>query len=157
MKLFGGAVALRANKQKPSHNFVYWSWAFRHITNSKRGNLSFLFHASAQPCHSGITHNWIRQYGDNPTASWQIYETTDQAPAYWCPFTKAETRSATRLDAYLLGANKGDGRRQFAKCVFGTQKHNPFARMTGIEDQKDLLASIKRKEDAFQQLQIDLE
>lgn len=29
--------------------------------------------------------------------------------------------------------------------------------MTGIEDQKDLLASIKREEDAFQQLQTDLE
>ncbi len=29
--------------------------------------------------------------------------------------------------------------------------------MTGIEDQKDLLASIKREEDALQQLQTDPE
>ena len=33
------------------------------------------------------------------------------------------------------------------------KKHKSFVRMTGIEDQKDLLASIKREELALQQLE----
>ncbi len=43
------------------------------------------------------------------------------------------------------------------KALSSTEKHDFFVRMTGIEDQKDLLASIKRKEDALQQLRTYLE
>ena len=43
------------------------------------------------------------------------------------------------------------------KALSSAQKHNSFVRMTGIEDQKDLLASIKREEDALQQLRTDPE
>ena len=43
------------------------------------------------------------------------------------------------------------------KALSSAQKHDSFVRMTGIEDQKDLLASIKREEDALQQLQTDPE
>ncbi len=35
------------------------------------------------------------------------------------------------------------------KAFSSAQKHNSFVKMTGIEDQKDLLASIKREEDAL--------
>ncbi len=41
------------------------------------------------------------------------------------------------------------------KALLSAQKHNSFVRITGIEDQKDLLASIKREEDSLQQLQTD--
>lgn len=40
------------------------------------------------------------------------------------------------------------------KALSSAQKHNSHLRMTGIKNQKDLLASIKRKKEAFQQLQI---
>ncbi len=43
------------------------------------------------------------------------------------------------------------------KTLSSVQRHDSFVRMTGIEDQKDLLASIKREEDALQQLQTDRE
>ncbi len=43
------------------------------------------------------------------------------------------------------------------KSVSSAQKRDSFVKMTGIEDQKDLLASIKREEDALQQLRTDLE
>ena len=43
------------------------------------------------------------------------------------------------------------------KALSSAQKHDSFVRMTGIEDQKDLLASIKREEDALQQLRTDPE
>ncbi len=43
------------------------------------------------------------------------------------------------------------------KALSIAQKHDSFVRITGIEDQKTLLASIKREEDAFQQLQTDPE
>ncbi len=42
-------------------------------------------------------------------------------------------------------------------ALSSTQKHNSFLRMTGIEDQKDLLATIKRNEDTLQHLQPDPE
>ena len=38
------------------------------------------------------------------------------------------------------------------KALSSAKKHDSFVRMTGIEDQKDLLASIKREKDALQQL-----
>ncbi len=41
------------------------------------------------------------------------------------------------------------------KALSCAQKHNSFVRMTGIEDQKDLLASIKREEDTLYQLRTD--
>lgn len=43
------------------------------------------------------------------------------------------------------------------KTLLNAQKYDFFVKMTSIEDQKDLLISIKREEDAFQQLQTDLE
>ncbi len=43
------------------------------------------------------------------------------------------------------------------KALSNAQKHDSFVRMTGIENQKDLLASIKREEDALQQLRTDPE
>lgn len=43
------------------------------------------------------------------------------------------------------------------KALSSAQKHDSFVRMTGIEDQTDLLASIKREEDALQQLRSDPE
>ena len=43
------------------------------------------------------------------------------------------------------------------KALSSAQMHNFFVRMIGIEDQKNLLASIKREEDALQQLQTNLE
>ncbi len=39
------------------------------------------------------------------------------------------------------------------KALSSGQKHDFFVRMTGIEDQKNLLASIKKGKDALQQLQ----
>ncbi len=41
------------------------------------------------------------------------------------------------------------------KTLSSAQKNNSFVRMTGIEDQKDLLASIKREKDTLQQLRTD--
>ena len=41
------------------------------------------------------------------------------------------------------------------KALSRAKMQNFFARMTGIEDQKDLWASIKRGQDALQQLQTD--
>ncbi len=38
------------------------------------------------------------------------------------------------------------------KALSSAQKHYFFVRMTGIDDQRDILASIKREEDTFQQL-----
>ncbi len=43
------------------------------------------------------------------------------------------------------------------KAISSAEKHDYFVRMTGIEDQKDLLASIKREKDALQQLRTDPE
>ncbi len=43
------------------------------------------------------------------------------------------------------------------KALSSAQKHHFFVRMTGIEDQKDLLTSIKREEDAIHQLRTDPE
>ncbi len=43
------------------------------------------------------------------------------------------------------------------KTLSSAQKHDSFVRMTGIEDQKDLLASMKRVEDALKQLRTDPE
>ncbi len=43
------------------------------------------------------------------------------------------------------------------KAVPSAYKHDSFVKMTGIGDQKDLLASIKREKDAFQQRRTDLE
>ncbi len=43
------------------------------------------------------------------------------------------------------------------KVLSRTKKHNSFVKMTGIEDQRDLLASIKKKEDALQHLRTDPE
>ncbi len=43
------------------------------------------------------------------------------------------------------------------KELSSAKKHDSFVRMTGIEDQKDLLASIKKEEDSLQQVQTDLE
>ncbi len=43
------------------------------------------------------------------------------------------------------------------KALSSAQKHNFFVKMTGIEDQKDLLASIKREKNALQELQTDPE
>ena len=41
------------------------------------------------------------------------------------------------------------------KTLLSAKKHNSFVKMTGIRDQKNLLASIKREENALQQLQTD--
>lgn len=38
------------------------------------------------------------------------------------------------------------------KAISSAQKHNFFVKMTGIKDQKDFLAFIKREKNAFQQL-----
>ncbi len=46
---------------------------------------------------------------------------------------------------------------RLTKALSSSQKHNFFVRITGIEDQKDLLVSIKTEEDSLQQLQADLE
>ncbi len=43
------------------------------------------------------------------------------------------------------------------KALSITKKHDSFVKMTGIENQKDLLASIKREEAAINQLQTDYE
>ncbi len=43
------------------------------------------------------------------------------------------------------------------KALSSAKKHNSFVRMTDIEDQKDLFASIKREKDALQQLRTDPE
>ena len=43
------------------------------------------------------------------------------------------------------------------KALPSAQKHDSFVRMTGIEDQKDLLVSIEREEDDCQQPQTDTE
>ncbi len=43
------------------------------------------------------------------------------------------------------------------KALSSAQKHDSFVRRTGIEDQKDLLASIKTEKDALQQLRTDPE
>ncbi len=43
------------------------------------------------------------------------------------------------------------------KTLSSAQKHDSLVRMIGIEDQKDLLASIKREEDALEELQTDPE
>ena len=43
------------------------------------------------------------------------------------------------------------------KALSSAQKHDSFVKMTGIEDQKDLLASIKREKDALQYLRTDPE
>ncbi len=43
------------------------------------------------------------------------------------------------------------------KALSSAQKHDDFVRMTDIEDQKDLLACIKREEHALQQLHTDPE
>ncbi len=43
------------------------------------------------------------------------------------------------------------------KALSSANKHKIFVRITGIEDQKDLLASIKREEDALRQLRTDPE
>ncbi len=43
------------------------------------------------------------------------------------------------------------------KALSSAQKHDSIVRITGIEDQKDLLASIKREEDALQRLRTDPE
>ena len=43
------------------------------------------------------------------------------------------------------------------KALPSAYKHDSSVKMTGIGDQKDLLASIKREDDAFQQRQTDLE
>ena len=43
------------------------------------------------------------------------------------------------------------------RAISSAQKHDSFLRMTGIEDQKDLLSSIKGKKDTLQQLRTDLE
>ena len=41
------------------------------------------------------------------------------------------------------------------KVLLSAQKHDFFIRMTGIEDQKDLLVSVERKKNACQLLQTD--
>ena len=41
------------------------------------------------------------------------------------------------------------------KALSTAEKHDSFVRMTGIEDQKDLFASIQREEDALQHLRTD--
>ena len=43
------------------------------------------------------------------------------------------------------------------KALLNIQKHKFFMRMTGIEDQKDLLAFIKKEENILQQLQTNPE
>lgn len=43
------------------------------------------------------------------------------------------------------------------KTLSSAQKHDHFMKMTGIEDQKDFLASIKKEKDPPQQLQFDPE
>ncbi len=43
------------------------------------------------------------------------------------------------------------------KALSSAQKHAFSVRMTGIEDQKDLLTFIKREEDALQQLRTEPE
>ncbi len=43
------------------------------------------------------------------------------------------------------------------KALSSTQKYDFFVGMTGIDDQKNLLASIKREKDALQQLRTDPE
>ena len=43
------------------------------------------------------------------------------------------------------------------KALSSAQKHKSVVSMTGIGDQNNLLASIKREEDALQQLQTDIE
>ena len=43
------------------------------------------------------------------------------------------------------------------KALSSAHKHDSFVRMTGIEDQKEVLASIKSEEDTLQHLRTDLE
>ena len=43
------------------------------------------------------------------------------------------------------------------KTLSSAKKQDWFVRMTGIEDQKDLLASIKKEKKALQQLRTDPE
>lgn len=42
------------------------------------------------------------------------------------------------------------------KAFLNTQKQNSFVKMINIIDQKDFLASIKRKKNIFHQQQLDL-
>ncbi len=95
------------------------------------------------------------QFADNPTPGWQIYETEDQAPACWYLSTLAGTRGATRLDPYLLGAKQEMVADSLTKALSSAQKHDSFVKMIGIQDQRDLLASIKREQNVLQRLQTD--
>ncbi len=52
-------------------------------------------------------------------------------------------------------STKGIVDNSLTKLLSSAQKYDSFVKMTGIEDQKDLLASIKREEDALQQLPAD--
>ncbi len=63
-------------------------------------------------------------------------------------------RSLIRIRWVAIKEMVADG---LTKTLSSAQEHDSFVRMTGIEDSKDLLAPIKKEEDALQQLQTDPE
>ena len=94
----------------------------------------------------------MQQYTDSLFSSWQIYEVLDQTLACWYPFALVETEDTTQINLYLMSIYKKMVADRLTKALI-TAKHNVFVEMTGIENQKDLLASIKKKENLWNTLQ----
>ena len=157
MKLFGGAVAWRANKQdtvtilsieaellaisQTAKEVIYFSHLMQAlnliilealtIECNNAQTIRLLVNKSmklqTKLRHVNIHLHWLKH--EVPCGSIHIC---------WVPTKEMVTDSLT-------------------KALSSAQKHNFFVRMTDIENPKDLLVSIKREEDALQQLQADPE
>ncbi len=157
MRLFGGAVAWRANKQD---TVTTSSTEAELLAISQTANDAIYFSRLMQALNLVIPEALTIECDNAQTIRLLVVKSTklQTKPRYVDIHSHWLIQEVQRGSIYIrwMQTKKmvADG---LTKELSSAQKHDSFVRKTDIEDQKDLLASIKREKDALHQLRTDLE
>ena len=155
MKLFGGAVACRANKQD---TVTTLSTEVELSAISQTAKETIYFSGFIQALNLVIPEALIIECDNSKTIwllgdeSMKLQTKLRQVDIHLHWLRQNVERSSIHICWVPTKEMVADG---LTKALLNAKKHDFFVRMIGIEDQKNLIACIKREEEAFQQLQTD--
>ncbi len=157
MKLFGRAVALRANKLDTvttlSTEAEFWAI-------SQTGKEAIYLSRLMQALNLVIPEALTIEFGNLQTMrllvdkSMKLQTKLRNVDIHSHCLRQEVQRGSIHIRWVPTKEMVADGP---TKALSSAQKHDFLVRMTGIENQKDFLASIKREEDTLQQLRTDPE
>ncbi len=155
MKLFGGAVAWRANKQ---NTVTTLSTEAELLAISQTAKDAIYLFRLMQALNFIIPETLTIEY-DNPQTIRLLVDKSMKLQTKLrnvninshCLRLKVQ-RDSIQIRWVPAKEVVANG---LTKALSSSNKHDSFVRMTDIEDRKNLLASIKRKEDTLQQLRTD--